>query len=190
MTLKHQIRPPSRSGVVGGYPSLTRSSSSSLAGFSTSAASSRPSTSYPVVTPQLDNSSLYSASVSDFTTSHYGAYDHPQPTSPPPYPAYHGHGGGGAQDGSSSAVPSTIFINQKEIDGFEGDASITSSVWSSLEFDEFSEAEMYVFPPTHYLIPYISPTSPPLPSQRSASCLFRVQRIRSNISRGIYSISW
>lgn len=55
----------------------------------------------------------------------HGGYDYPQPTSP-----YH--------DGSST-VPSTIFIGQQQDMDGEGDVSLVSSAWSSLEFDDMSD---------------------------------------------------
>lgn len=134
MSLKHAVRPPSQSGFP---PSLLRSSTSlSGSALSISAASSRPSTSYPIVTPQFDNSSLYSASVSDFTSSiHHGGYDHAVISHPAtPFLNYH-----------DNNIPSTIYINQETENGGEGDVSIASSAWSSIELDDFSEMLVVLF---------------------------------------------
>jgi hypothetical protein len=167
MSLKHAVRPPSRSG----HPSLAHSASASASlAASAASASSRPSTSFPSVTPQLDTASLYSVPLSDFSSPlplhRHGGYDHPT-LSPAPSSA------------SAHSVPSAIFFGRSQGDledshagGGGDDSSLVSSVWSSLEFDDFNDMSA---PPS------LRPSPPPPPL-----CRRDPLHIAANVSRGGY----
>lgn len=96
---------------------------------STHSINTSTTTGYPLVTPQYDESSLYSVSLSQFT-----GYDPPNPGNQRSIsPSIHSH--------ANDSIPSNIFINTDENGdgGGEGDISVVSSVWSSLELDELSD---------------------------------------------------
>jgi hypothetical protein len=142
MTLRHTVRPPSQPSHHQ-YQSLlpTVPSSPSIAmSLTSSTASSRPSTAYPIVTPQFDQTSLYATSVSDFTPAHHGGYDRSSAGSAPLFQR---------NSTSADAIPTTVDFSG-EMEGGPGDGSVASSAWSSLEFDDLSE--LSVSPPLSLLI--------------------------------------
>jgi hypothetical protein len=138
MTLRHTVRPPSQPSGPGHLHQqhplhhTLPSTPSVVLSLTSSSASTRPSTAYPIVTPQFDQTSLYDTSVSDFTTpgAQQGGYDRcslSQPRS--------------SSSTSGDTIPTSIdfgtFGGGGEVEA--GDASVVSSVWSSLEFDDLSE---------------------------------------------------
>lgn len=84
-------------------------------------------TTYPSVTPKYDESSLYSVSLSQFTGYDPSTPNHKRSISPSIY------------SHANDSIPSNIYINTDETGEGEGDISVVSSVWSSLELDELND---------------------------------------------------